>query len=138
MLEDYKLVFKSGYKYYTGKFINGKLKKGKEYKTLAEIPKFDKYLTFRRYLKFHKIKDVDPEQFMGNLNISSLYVFDKSEEVQSTIESNNLEPIDESASDKAWEKKWWKTKNPFCLGCEKKCKQSVYIKIVSCPFYKKK
>jgi len=38
---------------------------------------------------------------------------------------------------RTWEKEWFAVKNPICLKCEKKCKQSVHVEIIACPGHKK-
>jgi hypothetical protein len=46
------------------------------------------------------------------------------------------ENLSDGKKEKAFEKTWWKAKNPLCLKCKKSCKQSAMISLY-CPVMEK-
>ena len=98
-----------------------KLTKKKSVAKLADV-KDDGFITLNSYLKLTKSED-EPGTIMDTLACNSLYV--KYEEA--------VNP--DSKGVKQWEKVWWSKYNEMCQGCQKKCKQSSHVNIVSCGTY---
>jgi hypothetical protein len=69
----------------------------------------------------------------------SLVTEKKKGKVAKTI-TEDIEPANagsDASVEEAFEKKHWSKLNPFCLKCEKMCKQSSKVQVVQCAQYKK-
>ena len=44
----------------------------------------------------------------------------------------------ERETKKEYEKKFWKSLNKKCLNCQRECKQSALVKVISCSLFVKK
>jgi hypothetical protein len=161
-LKDCKVAFKRGYKYFRGELVGGRIIKPKQYKHLSDIPKWNKYITIKFYIRKSK-SNINLVGLYKQLDINSLYLLmdeipvaprvrrtrkdkkikepkakvykvDKlSKEDRTTLSM----PISADLTLKGWEKAWFKVKNKLCLDCVKKCKQSARVTIVTCPNFLK-
>jgi hypothetical protein len=164
MLPNCKVAFKRNRKYFRGELIDDKIIKPKQYAHLTDIPKFEKYVTLRFYIKKSK-SNINHDQIIKDLNIDGiLYLKIDEIPVEPTARKSNRgrpprditekvykvdkldgsdkkilsKPIPDGLTIKAWEKEWFRIKNPLCLDCAKKCKQSARVEIIVCPKYTKR
>jgi hypothetical protein len=164
MLPNCMVGFKRGYKYFRGELVDGKIIKSKHFKHLSDIPKWDKYVSIKFYIRKSKSKINLDELFKeleidGSLNLlvdkipvtpkvkkprrgkvdkepeAKVYKVEKTPKVDKATLSV---PISADLTPKQWERQWFKVKNQLCLGCTKTCKQSARLVIVACPKYNKK
>jgi hypothetical protein len=162
-LKDCRVAFKRNRKYYRGELVNGRIVKTKQYKHLGDIPKWEKYITIKFYLRKSK-SSLNLSELYSKFCVDNLYLLIEEIPVEQKVRKSNRgrppetlkdnvikvektpkadrisvsKPIPEGLSRKLWEKAWFKVKNPLCLSCVKKCKQSARVDIVVCPPYKKK
>ena len=123
---DANVVFKRDNKWYLGKITNDKLRKNKQIQKLSDVTDTQEYITLKKWLKDTKSTDIF-DDLISKYKVTSLYI--KIEKKKINVEENKT---------KITEKDWWKHLNETCLKCIKKCKQSVYAEIYSCPSMKLK
>jgi hypothetical protein len=160
-LPNCKVGFKRGRKYFKGELIDNRITKIKQVQHLGNIPKFDKYVTLRFYLKKAKA-DLTPDALFKELQIDgTLYLrvdeitvtpkvrksrkhkepevkIYKVDKVAKVDKSDLRKPISTDLTPAAWSKEFFRVKNYLCLGCTKRCKQSARVTVVHCPTYTKK
>lgn len=119
------VVFKRDNKWYTGTITEGKLRKKKQIKKLADVTSTDDYITLNKWIKANlgdKKMPLDPQKYLNLFNVQSLYLLQKKV----------------GAATNASAKQMWKKFNVQCLKCVKDCKQSYRADIVSCQFKENK
>jgi hypothetical protein len=164
-LKDCKVGFKRGRKYFRGELVSGKITKVKQVKHLSDIPKFGKYITIKFFIRKSK-SNMNLDELLKTLNVdSTLYLLvdeipvavrvkksrrrgkpdkvtgEKVYKVDKLPPVNKTElntPISTDLSPTLWSREFFRIKNPLCLSCVKKCKQSARVSIIVCPPYKKK
>ena len=89
-----------------------------EIKKLSDIKGISDYVTFKKFLE-DSGKDLELENVLKeNIGADSIYILNK--------------PV--YPSDEEFEKSWWMDMNDLCKNCNKGCKQSSKVDIVSCGF----
>ena len=127
------IACRKGSKWYLGKV--GKLKKNgipsinalKEVKKLADVPNVENYLTFLAFYKTQKF-DVDEikklqETYFPKMNVDRIYVEDAKDMAPTAEEKNFI---------KKYQEYWFNNLNEKCQQCQKHCKQSCNVEIISC------
>ncbi|MFA5396714.1 MAG: hypothetical protein WC346_11975 [Methanogenium sp.] len=150
MVPNCKVAFKKNRKYFRGKLVDEKIIGPKQYMHLSDIPKFDKYITIKFYIRKSKA-DINLKSLLKKLEIDNLYLLldeiSVSSKKKTKVYKVTKEKVDKSTLSvplsadltlRGWEKAWFKIKNKLCVDCTKKCKQSARVTIINCPFYKSK
>jgi len=118
--EDYVVAKKDG-QWLVGKIKGYEFTPYQEIKKLSDVKDVSSYITLTQYIKKNKLKPSLVKLLLSKTGLDSIYIL------------NKPAYIDEEE----WDKYWWKDFTAKCKGCEKDCKQSSYVIIVTCPDFKK-
>ena len=118
--EDY-VVVKQGNDWLIGKIKGYKFTPYQQVKKLSDVKDVSSYISLKKYITKNKFKPSLAKLLLKKTGLKSIYILDKPAY------------IDEDE----WDNYWWKEENIKCIKCEKDCKQSSYVDIVSCPDFRK-
>ena len=132
MLDNIEIVFKYEDYWYRTKVINNDLESRVIISSLSDVPNAKEFVLLKNFCENNK---TNYEEFKSK--IDNLFKYNNWKYVKIYLKRE---------SDNGWDaktvsehrKRWWKSLNKLCQSCEKSCKQSSKVDIMSCQKYNKK